>query len=211
MIFYRFKFFVEKGLPDDKMGSVHTDLTLISNIQTKNDEGSLLELIDRHSGIFHSMVNYYMSNSHNQLDKTQLVAEKDSTIYSSALNYDPTRNTKFSTHLANQTKWKCLNILNKKKKTKEFFIDDENNYIEPSCESFRKDIDKQEALLMFNECLESETDGRVKKIIDMRYERSNGKLTPWRLIAQELNMSIQGCINIHNRFINKVKKEGNYV
>ena len=30
-------------------------------------------------------------------------------------------------------------------------------------------------------------------------------------IAEELNMSIQGCINIHNRFINKVKKEGNYV
>jgi hypothetical protein len=202
---------MEKGLTEDRMGSVQSDLTLISNIQTTNDETSLLELIDRHSGIFHSMVNHFMSHPQNSLDKSQLVGERESTIYSSALNYDPTRKTKFSTHLANQTKWICLNILNKKKRTKEFFIDDENNYIEPSCESFSKDIDRQEALFMFKTCLEKEKDLRVKKIIDIRYERGHNKLTPWRLIAEELKMSIQGCINIHNRFINKVKKEGNYV
>jgi len=45
----------------------------------------------------------------------------------------------------------------------------------------------------------------------MRYGSGNNKLTPWRSIAEELCMSIQGCINVHNRFINKVKKEGNYV
>ena len=202
---------MEKGSTDDRMGSVQSDLTLISNIKSKNDENSLLELIDRHSGIFHTMVNHFMSHPQNTLDKTQLVGEKDSTIYSSALNYDPTRKTKFSTHLANQTKWKCLNILNKKKRAKEFFIDDSNNYIEPSCESFIKDIDKQEALSLFKSCLEEEKDERVKKIIDMRYGGGNNRVTPWRFIAEELNLSIQGCINIHNRFITKIKKEGNYV
>ena len=45
----------------------------------------------------------------------------------------------------------------------------------------------------------------------MRYNVDNNKLTPWKIIAQELDMSIQGCINIHNRFIDKVKKEVNYV
>ena len=45
----------------------------------------------------------------------------------------------------------------------------------------------------------------------MRYNVDNNKLTPWRKIAEALDMSIQGCINIHNRFINKVKKEINYV
>ena len=70
------------------------------------------------------------------------VGEKDSTIYSSALNYDPDRNTKFSTHLANQTKWKCLNIINKKKKRKEFFIDESNNGAEPFCDSFIREINK---------------------------------------------------------------------
>tara|TARA_Y100000004_G_scaffold3772_1_gene4481 strand:- start:17289 stop:17897 length:609 start_codon:yes stop_codon:yes gene_type:complete len=202
---------VEKGKPDAKMGLVHSDLTLISKIQDDNDQDSLLEIIDRHSGIFHSMVNHFMSHPQNVLDKNQLVGEKESTIYSAALNYDPDKNTKFSTHLANQTKWKCLNILNKKKKNREIFIDDEKTYIEPSCDSFMRQIDKDEAMSVFKTCLETEKDERVKKIVDMRYGAGNNKLIPWRHIAEELDMSIQGCINVHNRFINKVKKEGNYV
>ena len=202
---------MENGSTETRMSAVQSDLTLISNIQTENDEESLVELISRHSGIFHSMVNHFMPQAQNSIDKSQVVSEKDSMIYSSALNYDPTRNTKFSTHLANQTKWKCLNVINKRKKTKEFFIDDDNNYIEPSCESFIKDINKEEAISLFETCLKKETDPRVEKIIDMRYNVDYNKLTPWRKIAKKLDMSIQGCINIHNRFINKVKKEGNYV
>ena len=63
-----------------------SDLTLISKIQDDNDQDSLLEIIDRHSGIFHSMVNHFMSHPQNALDKSQIVGEKDSTIYSAALN-----------------------------------------------------------------------------------------------------------------------------
>ncbi len=202
---------MEKDKSGRKMSAVQSDYTLISNIQKTNDEDSLLEIIDRHSGIFHTMVNQFMSHPQCSVDKKQLVGEKDSTIYSAALNYDPNRNTKFSTHLANQTKWKCLNILNKKKKNREVFIDGASNYIEPSCESFVGEINKEEAFILFKKCLKREKDARVKKIIDLRYGVDNNKLTPWRKIAEDLDMSIQGCINIHNRFINKVKKEGNYV
>ena len=202
---------MEKDQTDDRIVAVDSDYTLISNIQEEHDEDSLLEIIDRHSGIFHTMVNQFMSHPHCSLDKSLLVGEKDSTIYSAALNYDPTRKTKFSTHLANQTKWKCLNILNKKKKNKEFQLDDNSNYDEPFSDGFLREIDKGEAFSLFNKCLKKEKDERVKKIIDLRYGVDNNKLTPWRKIAKELDMSIQGCINIHNRFINKVKKEGNYV
>ena len=202
---------MEKDQTDDRIVAVDSDYTLISNIQEENDEDSLLEIIDRHSGIFHTMVNQFMSHPHCSLDKSLLVGEKDSTIYSAALNYDPTRKTKFSTHLANQTKLKCLNILNKKKKNKEFQLDDNSNYDEPFSDGFLREIDKGEAFSLFNKCLKKEKDERVKKILDLRYGVDNNKLTPWRKIAKELDMSIQGCINIHNRFINKVKKEGNYV
>ena len=202
---------MEKDQTDDRIVAVDSDYTLITNVQEENDENSLLEIIDRHSGIFHTMVNQFMSHPHCSLDKSLLVGEKDSTIYSAALNYDPTRKTKFSTHLANQTKWKCLNILNKKKKNKEFQLDDNSNYDEPFSDGFLREIDKGEAFSLFNKCLKKEKDERVKKIIDLRYGVDNNKLTPWRKIAEELDMSIQGCINIHNRFINKVKKEGNYV
>jgi len=190
---------------------MQSDLTLIYKIKEDNDEESLLELIDRHSGIYHTMLNQFMSSPQYVLDKNFLMEERESTIYSSAMSYDPTKKTKFSTHLANQTKWKCLNLLNKKKRSKEFLINDEKNYIEPSCESFLGDITKDEAFSLLENSLEREKDLRVKKIIDMRYNGMDNKLTPWRIIAKELEMSIQGCINIHNRFINKLKTQEKYV
>ena len=52
-------------------------------------------------------------------------------------------------------------------------------------------------------------DERVKKIIDIRYNTTNNKLVPWRVVAEKLDMSIQGCINIHNKFIKKVRNELN--
>jgi len=183
-----------------------SDLTLIEKLQERRDEDSLLQLIERHSGIYHSMVNHFMSHPQNALDKDQMVNEKDATIYSAAMNYDPNRKTKFSTHLANQTKWKCLNLLNKNKRMKQFFIDEDENHFEPSCESFIADLTRGEVLSVFKTCLKKEKDERVKKIVDVRYGRADNKLTPWRVISEELEMSIQGCINIHNRFIEKVKR-----
>ena len=183
-----------------------SDLTLIEKLQERKDEDSLLQLIERHSGIYHSMVNHFMSHPQNALDKDQMVNEKDATIYSAAMNYDPNRKTKFSTHLANQTKWKCLNLLNKNKRMKQFFIDEDENHFEPSCESFIADLTRGEVLSVFETCLKKEKDERVKKIVDVRYGRTDNKLTQWRVISEELKMSIQGCINIHNRFIEKVKR-----
>ena len=183
-----------------------SDLTLIVKLQDRKDEDSLLQLIERHSGIYHSMVNHFMSHPQNALDKDQMVNEKDATIYSAAMNYDPNRKTKFSTHFDKQTKWKCLNLLNKNKRMKQFFIDEDENHFEPSCESFIADLTRGEVLSVFETCLKKEKDERVKKIVDVRYGRADNKLTPWRVISEELEMSIQGCINIHNRFIEKVKR-----
>jgi DNA-directed RNA polymerase specialized sigma subunit len=199
---------MEKGISENMIGSMQTDLTLINNIKESHDEGSLLELINRHSGIYHSMVNNFLSGSQNVKEKNVLAEEKTLNIYSCALTYDPDRNTKFPTYLANQTKWKCLNIINKKKKNKEVYLDDDECFLaEPSCESFVETIKQKEVFQTFSLCLQEEKDERVKKIIDLRYNSNNNKVRAWRIIASEMGMSIQGCINIHNKFIQKVKKQ----
>ena len=202
---------MEKDFSRSKIGPMNTDLTLINNIKDSHDEGSLLELINRHSGIYHTMVNYFLSGNLNVGEKTSLTEEKNLNIYSCALSYDPDRNTKFSTHLANQTKWKCLNIINKRKRNKEVYLDDDESFIEPSCESFLDQIKKKETFSAFKSCLKEEIDQRVKKIVDLRYNSNNNKVRAWRVIALEMGMSIQGCINIHNKFIQKVKKKTHYV
>ena len=39
----------------------------------------------------------------------------------------------------------------------------------------------------------------------MRYKDSE-KLTPWRKIAKKLDLSIQGCINIHNKNLTEINE-----
>ena len=156
---------MEKGISGNIIGAMQTDLTLINKIKDSHDEESLMELINRHSGIYHTMVNHFLSGNQNVGDKNALTEEKNLNIYSSALSYDPNRNTKFSTHLANQTKWKCLNIINKKKRNREIYIDDERCFKEPSCESFIGEIKKNEVFNVFESCLKQESDSRVKKLL----------------------------------------------
>ena len=184
---------------------MESDLSLINKIKESNDCSCLNELINRHSGIYVYMVDKYTKS--NTIDRDFILEEKDHTIYQSALNFDPDKNSKFSSFLANQTKFKCLNAINGSKltmlssKNESFF--DNLSYEQDPC----KIIGKIEAFDIFNQMLEEESDKRVKKIIDIRYNTDNTKLVPWKRASEKLGVSIQGCINIHNRFIKKVKKK----
>jgi DNA-directed RNA polymerase specialized sigma subunit len=187
---------------------MESDLSLINKIKACNDEQCLMELIERHSGIYVYIVDQFTRRKNTLIDKDLILKDKDYMIYKSALNYNPDSNSKFSTYLANETKWNCLNHINKNKKRKETSLDDISN--EPFCKSTSLDsLIVKEALGVFSELLNNENDPRVKKIIDMRYNSDDNKVVPWRTVAKSLKMSIQGCINIHNKFINKVKKEIN--
>jgi hypothetical protein len=185
---------------------MEADLLLINKIKEKNDNFSLQELIDRHSGIYVTIVNKIISDSCDFVNKTDVIADKDYTIYNAALKYNPNLNTKFPTYLANETRWKCLNLYNKNKKRKEDPLEYYQNNQEVSYD-FVKDLQNSEILEKIYKLAESNDDKRVKKIIDMRYGSVYNKLTPWKNIAKKLRMSIQGCINIHNKFIEQTKKE----
>lgn len=190
---------------------MESDLSLINRIKENRDENSLSELIDRHSGIYVYIVDQYSKNDYINNNKRSILDDKDYMIYKSALDFDPSRNSKFSTFLANQTKWKCLNEMNKKEK-KDIPLENVNINLSDDEDSFAK-LSKIEAFDIFNSMLKEEKDERVKKIIDIRYDTSNTKLVPWKTAAKKLNLSIQGCINIHDKFIEKVKNklDENYV
>jgi DNA-directed RNA polymerase sigma subunit (sigma70/sigma32) len=55
--------------------------------------------------------------------------------------------------------------------------------------------------------LKKHPDERVKQIFEMRYlDPDYNKLTPWREVGKKLNLSIQGCINIHNQALPYIRK-----
>jgi hypothetical protein len=184
------------------------DFQLVENIKkNKKTEDSLHELIGRHTGIYLDIVNKYTQNG-NLTNKLDLIDEKDYNIYQAALKYKSDRGTKFPTFLGNETKWICLNKYNKKKKEPQISIDDirEIDILSTKSEKINK-----EDLEVFSEAIKfskEHEDKRVEKIFEMRYiTGEKNKVMPWKKISEELDMSIQGCINIHNSAVEKFKIE----
>ena len=74
-------------------------------------------------------------------------------------------------------------------------------------ESKKTDYD---SILEIMNLIKSEKDDRIYKIFKFRYlEGKNNSVMPWKEISQKdgINLSVQGCINIHNKYLKKIRKE----
>lgn len=184
------------------------DLFLIEQIQAgKNEDECIKELVLRHSGIYLSIIHSYVPNQSATINKDDLIEDKEYHIYQTALKYKKDKQSKFSTFLGNETKWMCLNLHNKNKNKKTSSFDEE---IDPNidCPFDPHDSCKEDFVKKVLEITDSHPDKRVSKIFNMRYVvgEKNGVM-PWRRIGKALNMSIQGCINIHNSAILNIKQK----
>ena len=180
------------------------DLSLIEKIRDQGDSSCFQEIVNRHSGIYLQMVHSYAPRSIAIDNINDLLDSKESHIYDAIQNFDETRNIKFSTYLGNHTRWLCLNAANKKAHIQ---LDENFDREFESSEVIEKaDSDTLNKVFKY---IEDNEDSRVAKIFKMRYVSIGGKrkLVPWRKIAKEINLSIQGCINIHNSTLKKLKKK----
>ena len=187
-----------------------SDEQLINNIRKKSQQNeSLGELIDRHSGIYLDMVNAYSSASSPFIDRSDLIEDKNYKIYEAAIKFDKAKGEKFSTYLGNETKWLCLNTYNKNKRKPLVSVDFIENIKceEDSVDSISDTIESD----LFNKVLSiinSHPDKRVSKIFNMRYIKGEkNKVMPWKKIGKKLQLSIQGCINIHNSAVRYIQNE----
>ena len=184
------------------------DLTLVQNIKDNNElvNESLEVLASRHSGLYISTVMKITGSSIPNL-REELLDEKLFITYKAALSYEYDKGTSFSTHLANEAKWNCLKNKTKKSNVEipcdneviDIVLDKTGKYDYQSIddEQFWKD-----ELLKQIASIEDET---ARKIINMRYF-SGDKIISWKKIAKSVQLSIQGCIDIHNRYVEKIKK-----
>lgn len=184
-----------------------TDEELCSLIQkNENEDKALSELSKRHINLVSHIANRVMKKEELFLKKIEIIERSKYFIYLVAKKYNKSKKTKFSTLLGNEVKWACYNIFNDKK----------NNRIQnieitpattPACESFIEDFDKDDLLSFIFKSINKTKDKRVKKIFKLRYKEGlENKVMPWRLISKEVGISIQGCINLHNQTIKKLKR-----
>lgn len=185
-----------------------TDEYLVKDIQKNKSNNSLKELISRHSGIYVEMIRRYGQKYLTSTQIDDLMGDKDFNIYSAALDYNGEK-SKFSTYLANRTRYHCLSnkTINKKNSNIVNFDDiefeQESKEQNPCQASIQRESMKKICFL-----IEGHEDPRVVRIFKERYfSGDTKKLKPWKVISEEIGLSIQGCIDIHTRAVKQFKKK----
>ena len=183
-----------------------TDLELINGTKNKNCSDCLQELFNRHSAICVDVCGKYSSSLiKNGVILSDVLQQKEYIIYKSAMSYDQNKGAKFSTWLANQMRYFCLNSMNKNRliPTEE---DNINSII--NSESYMPQKSSIDNEINFIEYILSQVkDSRVKRIFKIRYFSGDRKKTPWAKIAEQLGVSTQTAINLHNKTVRLIRKK----
>jgi len=183
-----------------------TDLELINGIKNKNCSDCLRELFNRHSAICVDVCSKYApSLISNGVILSDVLQQKEYMIYKCAMSYKEDKGAKFSTWLANQMRYLCLNSMNKNRL---IATEDESINLIVNSSELSKDSDSFDDKIDFIKNIISQVkDKRVKKIFSIRYFSGNTKKTPWAKIAKELGVSTQTVINLHNKTVNLIKRK----
>lgn len=185
-----------------------TDLELINGVKEKNCSDCLQELFDRHSAICVDVYSKYAGGLiKNSVILNDILQQKEYVIYKSAMSYNPDKGSKFSTWLANQMRYFCLNSMNKNRLVAT--EDESMNAIVHSSTLFTQGQDtlNEEKVDFVKNIIAQVKDKRVVKIFKIRYFNGKRKKTPWAEIAKEMGVSTQTAINLHNKTIKLIRRK----
>ena len=184
-----------------------SDPHLTNLVKEEDSEEALDLLINRHSGIYADMVKRYASQSLSINEIHDLMNEKDYVIYKAALEYDESK-AKFSTHVGNKAKYLCLSKKTASKKNYRTLSFESIDYSEQSSEMHPNDkCEINESFTKIMSLINNHNDDRVKIIFKERYfGGERGKLNTWKNIGDQIGLSAQGCINIHDRTLLEFQK-----
>ncbi len=175
--------------------------------ENKKLDESLSFLYDKHSRIYYKIIHKYFSSEKYMAKKIELLQECKYHIYFAAIEFDFSKKTKFSSYLANKARWICLNFFNQEKR-KSRLEDQPEDVNEDESSSLIPFVIKKEKFKKIFEEIERASDERVAKIFKIRYfDTSTNKLTSWKDVSSQLSLSVQGCINIHNKFLKKLQSK----
>lgn len=182
------------------------DLELIDKVKNEGCSESFSEIVERHSPLYWSICNKYKEPmTASGVHVSDMDDDKLFFIYESIKSYDPEKNSKYSTWLANWTKYKCLSKITSSNrvvtKTSEFL--DFCSEKESDCDD-QDEANKADAYDFIKEQLADEKDD-IKEIFNLRYFSNEKKNRRWSDIGKKLGISTQTAINRHDRVVNKIK------
>lgn len=164
----------------------------INNVKRSACSDSFSFLTEKHSAIFYKIYLKYSNLMFSfGYEKDSIESDKNLVFLNSINSFNEERKTKFSTWLANQTRFFCLNFINKQKNNvnRKNFSDMIDRTNEPI-------VEFNENMMAVNDALGKISDERIRKVIKYRYF---SKDPSWREISNKLKCSIQTSLNLHKK------------
>ena len=187
---------------------IYSDNELVHQIKETQDESALLEIIDRHSGIFYKTVSDYAPYSKTGSIKDEFYERRDAMIYNAVESFDESRDVKFSTWLGNKTRYSCLSERIKQSKipkTEQFCNVSDLEVFETDETPFSllavKDSAKEVLDFIYQRKGKNPRD-----IFEKRYFGNGGRGMNFKDIGDEMGFSTQNVNKIHNEVIEYLKK-----
>ena len=182
----------------------------IKKIQLEDCPYALSLVIERYTPVFLSMYSkFFFSVSECGADPSDILGDKDLIIYESAKSFNLDKGSSFCTWLSNNTKYKCLHLMNKARKAsllRERVRDNNENTLN----NLNKNVLKLKELnVHIFSILDKLKDKRIASVYKLRYF-SDGKMT-WSKIGKSLGFSSQTAINLHTKGANVLKRKINKI
>lgn len=180
------------------------DLELIERIKTYNDSNALVELANRHSGIFYDTINKNLPfySGTNFLD--EIKERRDYFAFKAAESYDAERGA-FSTWFANSVRYVCLSA--RTKESQSIFCETSEDIEQPYYDT---NLERRDLIHEISKFAEEELTAKEKKVLDDRAFLGKS----FNSISKELNLTPQGIQVIFKRAQKKIKnkfKDANFI
>lgn len=189
--------------PKAKKNEVKSDEDLCEMVIEQNCSESFRVLYERHAKLFSSISSKIIGFAHANYD--EFASNKYNILFETIKSFNPKMKVKFSTWLANQIRYFCLNLNNKTNRilltedaTLEFLINNESS-------RFKKT--ENELHLKVKDLLNEIQNKKIKDVIYYRYFYKDGEILNYNEIGKILNVTAQTALNWHNKFVQIAKKK----
>jgi len=180
------------------------EIKIINNIKSDIDLNYSIDyLFKKYSKVYYKIVNGICQDTELRIE---LAGECKYNIYQAAKKFKFSKGVKFSSYFGNFAKWSTFNKITESQKRLNLTNSIKSNTFFDEVYESRVSMQIREDFNFILEDLKSNSDKRIEKIFKLRYLNGHGnKLMSWKEVSKSLNLSIQGCINIHNNYIKKIR------
>ena len=177
--------------PKTKKNKVYTDEELCEKVMGENCSESFIALYERHVRLFSSISSKIIGFAH--VNHDEFISNKYNILFETVKSFNPEMKVKFSTWLANQIRYFCLNLNNKTNRmvltedaTLEFLINSENSRFKNTENNLH---------LKVKDVLNEIQNKKIKDVIYYRYFHRDGEILNYNEIGKILNVTAQTALN----------------